>query len=132
MPTPNDLSDLQLSVLRVLWDGGEASAQEVQSALEKERPLAVTTVATVLSRLDKRGVVRHRSDGRLFIYRPAVTKDDVSHSMLGALVDSVFQGDPTALISHLVTRRDVSPGDLDRMRRLIEEARDGRGGRRGR
>jgi len=132
MPTPNDLSDLQLSVLRVLWDRGEASAQEVQSALEKERPLAVTTVATVLSRLEKRGVVRHRSDGRLFIYRPAVTKDDVSHSMLGALVDSVFQGDPTALISHLVTRRDVSPGDLDRMRRLIEEARDGRGGRRGR
>ncbi|HEV8125875.1 MAG TPA: BlaI/MecI/CopY family transcriptional regulator [Gemmatimonadales bacterium] len=132
MPTPNDLSDLQLSVLRVLWNRGEASAQEVQSALEKERPLAVTTVATVLSRLEKRGVVRHRSNGRLFIYRPAVTQDDVSHSMLGALVESVFQGDPTALISHLVTRRDVSSGDLDRMRRLIEEARGGRGGRRGR
>lgn len=129
MPAPSDLSDLQLSILRVLWQQGEASAAEVQSALEKDRPLALTTVATVLSRLEKRGVVRHRSEGRLFIYSPAVTEEAVSQSMLGALVDSVFQGDPADLIGHLVARRDVSPGDLDRMRALIEDARKSRRGR---
>ena len=132
MSAPADLSDLQLSILRILWKRGEASAAEVQSALGKERPLALTTVATLLSRLEKRGILRHRNEGRLFVYSPMVSEDEVSHSMLGALVESVFGGDPAELISHLVARRDVSSGDLDRMRQLIEKARVGRGGRRGR
>lgn len=131
MPDTTELSDLQLSVMRVLWTRREASVAEVQAALEDERDLAITTVSTILSRLEKRGVVTHRSEGRLFIYRATVTEPEVRRSMLGSLVDSLFSGDPAAVVGQLLATRDVSPGDLDRMRALIDASRSGAGKRRG-
>jgi BlaI family penicillinase repressor len=116
----SDLSDLQLAVMRVLWTR-EASAAEVQAALHG-RGLAITTVSTILSRLERRGVVSHRNEGRLFIYRAAVSEPEVRRSMLGSLVTSLFSGDPAAVVSQLLAAKDLSPGDLDRMRALIDES----------
>ena len=130
MPLDADLSELQLDVIRVLWKRREASAAEVQAALE-DRDLAITTVSTILSRLERRGVVAHRSEGRLFIYRALVSEPDVRRSMLGSLVDSLFSGDPAAVVSQLLAARDLSAGDLDRMRKLIGESRTRGGKRRG-
>jgi len=123
MDDTTDLSDLQLAVMRVLWARGEASAAEVQTALHGERDLAITTISTVLSRLERRGVVRHRNEGRLFVYRATVSEPDVKRSMLGSLVQSLFSGDPAAVVSQLLAAKDLSPGDLDRMRALIENRR---------
>ena len=125
MTDSSGLGDLQLAVMRVLWRNGEASAMEVQAGLGDDRPLAITTVSTILARLEKRGVVTHRTDGRLFIYRATVTEPEVRRSMLGSLLQSVFSGDPAAVVSQLLASRDLSPGDLDRMRALIEEKRRG-------
>ncbi|MEO7965492.1 MAG: BlaI/MecI/CopY family transcriptional regulator, partial [Gemmatimonadaceae bacterium] len=60
------LTDLQLAIVRLLWDRGECTVVDVQDGLLPERPLAQTTVATLLSRLEKRGVVSHRVAGRQF------------------------------------------------------------------
>ncbi|MEO8294299.1 MAG: BlaI/MecI/CopY family transcriptional regulator [Gemmatimonadota bacterium] len=117
-----DLSALQLDIVRVLWKRGEASAGEVQGALEKSRGLALTTVSTLLTRLEKRGIVAHRSEGRLFVYHALVSESDVRGSMLGSLMKSVFRSDPTELVSQLLNQRDLSPGDLERIRELIAEA----------
>jgi BlaI family transcriptional regulator, penicillinase repressor len=120
-----ELSELQLAVMRVLWSRGGASAAEVQAALQDERDLAITTVSTILARLEKRGVVRHRSEGRLFVYRATVSEPDVRRSMVGSLVHSLFSGDPTALVHQLLASQDLSPGDLDRMRALIDARKRG-------
>ena len=122
-----DLSDLQLDIVRVLWRRKEATAAEVQAALDAERGLALTTISTLLSRLEKRGLVTHRAEGRTFIYRAAVTEPQVRHSMLGSLVDSVFKGDPTELVSQLLSARDLSPDDLERIRAMVEAARQQQG-----
>ena len=121
MRPDTDLSDLQLAIMRVLWSRREASAAEVQAALD-DRNLAITTVSTMLTRLEKRGVVKHRADGRLFIYRAAVTEPAVRRSMLGSLMDSLFSGDPAAVVSQLLAEHDVSAGDLDKMRKLIDDS----------
>jgi len=120
-----DLSDLQLDVVRVLWRRKEATAAEVQAALDADRGLALTTVSTLLSRLEKRGLVTHRNEGRTFYYRATVTEPEVRHSMLGSLVDTVFKGDPTELVSQLLSAKDLSPDDLDRIRAMVEAARKG-------
>lgn len=125
MPPPVELSDLQLDIVRVLWRRKEATAAEVQSALDTNRGLALTTVSTLLSRLEKRGLLTHRTEGRTFIYRATVTEPEVRHSMLGSLVDSVFKGDPTELVSQLLSAKDLSPDDLDRIRAMVEAARKG-------
>lgn len=123
MPPDNSLSDLQLLLMRVLWDRGECSAAEVHRALKASRPLAITTVATLLARLEKRRLVSHRADGRTFIYRARVSERDVRGSMLSGLIRNVFRGDPAEVVGHLLSERDVSPGDIERIEEMIETAR---------
>jgi predicted transcriptional regulator len=115
-----ELTDLQLAVLRVLWRGGEPTVQEVQAALHPERPLAVTTVATLLSRLEKRRVVTHRSEGRVYRYRACLSEEEARRSMVGGLAGRLFGGDVTALVSHLLGGEQVGPDDLARIREMID------------
>lgn len=114
------LSDLQLDLMRVLWRGGEWSVAEATEALA-ERALAHTTVATLLTRLEKRGVVELRRDGRQLLYRAAVSEAQVRRSMVSSLIAQVFRGDPKALLAHLVSEREVAPGDLERVRALLRD-----------
>ena len=122
---PTSLTDLQLAIMRILWDRAEATVLDVQNRLRPERDLAQTTIATLLSRLEKRGVVEHRLDGRQFVYRPLITEQDVRGSMVSELTELLFDGSSAALMSHLLRSRDMNPGDLDRVKRMIAEAENG-------
>ena len=120
MPERHQLTELQLAILRVLWDRGEATVQDIWEALHAERGLAQTTVATMLSRLERRGVVTRRAESRQYRYRAAVTEQEVQHSMVGELTERLFDGDVTALMQHLLSGEDISPGDLAKIRDMIE------------
>ena len=119
------LTDLQLAIMRVLWDRAEATVLDVQNRLRPERDLAQTTIATLLSRLEKRGVIKHRLEGRQFVYRPLVTEQDVRRSMVSELTTLLFDGSSAALMTHLLRSREMNPGDLDRVKRMIAEAENG-------
>jgi predicted transcriptional regulator len=115
------LTGLQLAVMRVLWARGEASVVEVQEALRQDdRGLAQTTVATLLSRLEKRGVAGYRLDGRQYIYWARISEADVRKSVLAEVTDGLFDGDVTTLVSHLLNTNDVDEADLSRVRALID------------
>jgi BlaI family penicillinase repressor len=116
------LTELQLAILAILWERGEGTTQEVHEALKDERGLALTTVATLLTRLEKKGVLAHRKDGRQHVYRATVTRRDVRRSKVRELTETLFDGDAAALVSHLVDPRTVSAEDLDRIRTLIRDA----------
>jgi predicted transcriptional regulator len=118
--------------MRVLWRDEEATVAGVQAALLPERRLAPTTVATTLARLEKRGVVAHRTEGRQFVYRPLLQEGEVRTSMLGELTDRLFEGDASALVNHLLSARDIDPDDLERIRSLIEARQPKKGGHDGR
>lgn len=115
------LTELQLDVLKVLWDRGEATSAEVKDELDPSRGLALSTVATLLSRLEKRGVVAHRKEGRQHVYHARVSRGDVRSSMVANLMRNLFGGDPAALVQHLVARHEVDSDSLDRLRTLLEE-----------
>jgi BlaI family transcriptional regulator, penicillinase repressor len=119
MPGRHQLTELQLAILRILWDKGEATVQDIWEALHAERGLAQTTVATMLSRLERRGVVTRRAQSRQYHYRAAVTEREVQHSMIGELTERLFDGDVTALVQHLLSAEDVSPGDIAKIRDMI-------------
>ena len=120
------LTDLQLAIMRILWDRAEATVLDVQTRLRPERDLAQTTIATLLSRLEKRRVVEHRLDGRQFVYRALITEADVRRSMVSELTTLLFGGSPEALMTHLLRSREMNPGDLDRVKRMIAEAENGK------
>jgi len=106
--------------MRVLWKSAPASVAEVQSQLGGNR-LAYTTVATMLRKMEDRGLLRHREQGRKFLYEPAVTAEEVTRSMADDLVDRLFEGSLAATVSHLLQTREVSGGELARLERLIQQ-----------
>jgi predicted transcriptional regulator len=114
------LTALQLAVMRVLWGLGEATVVEVQEGLRAERALAQTTVATLLSRLEKRGVVAYRTEGRQYVYRALISEEDVRGSVLAEVTDRLFHGDLTTLVSHLLAGVEVNAAELTKVRELIE------------
>jgi len=130
MPETHQLTDLQIALMRVLWERREATVAEIAEALREERGLAQTTIATLLSRLEKRGVVRHTTRARQFVYYPLVTESEVQRSMVTELTERLFDGDVTALMTHLLSGREVSPGDLERIKVLIAEQEAGTEGSR--
>lgn len=123
-PTDLQLSELQLALMRVLWARGEATTAEVHESLGPERSLAYTTVATLLRRLEARGMVSHRREGRQFVYAAAVSESAVRQSMVCGLLDSLFSGDRAALVSHLLGQDGVSSADLDAIRDALADPSD--------
>ena len=122
------LTELQLDILRVLWDLGEATTQDVHDALASTRGLAPTTVSTLLSRLEKKGVLAHRRQGRQHVYRALVDEVQVRRSKVRDLTEVLFGGDSAALVSHLVRSDDIDEAELARIRELLNDrARDGEG-----
>ncbi len=124
------LADLQLAIVQVLWDRGEASVADVHAALLPERGLALTTIATMLRRMADKGIVRHRENGRQFLYRAVVKPDNVHRSMVGDLVDKLFDGDPLQLVHHLVQHGEIALDELEELRQRIADAEKERGRRR--
>lgn len=122
MPPTHELTELQITILRLLWEKGEATVAEVWHTLHEQRGLAQTTVATLLSRLERRGVVARRADQRQYLYRALVSEEAVQHSMVSELTEQLFHGDVTALVNHLLTSQEVAPDDLARLRAMIDDA----------
>ena len=119
METSHHLGDLQLAIMRVLWGHGQATVAEVHETLEPERGLALTTIATMLTKMEKKGVVSHRAEGRRFIYKPLVSESQVRRSMVADLTSQLFRGDVTALVNHLLSEHEIDDRELTQLRELI-------------
>jgi len=113
------LGDLQLAIMRSLWRKGEATVAEVHEDLEAERGLALTTIATMLAKLEKKGVVDHRMDGRRFVYQPRIDLGQVRRSMVAELTSQLFRGDVTALVNHLLSEHEIDAAELAQWKALI-------------
>jgi BlaI family transcriptional regulator, penicillinase repressor len=119
------LGDLQLRIMKVLWGRGEATVANVHQALAGEGDLAYTTMATMLRKMEARGLVRHRIAGRSFVYRPAVAADAVTRGMADHLLDRLFEGSLADMLGHLLTNREVSREELSKLQRLIAQRKKG-------
>jgi predicted transcriptional regulator len=114
------LTDLQIEVLGVLWKRGEATVAEVHQALEPATGLARKTIGTLLFRLEQQGVIAHREDGREYLYRSCVTREQVERAAVGSVLGRLFGGDVAAMVSHALRAEEVEPGDVERVREMLE------------
>jgi len=121
MSQKHQLARLQLTIMQVLWDQEEATVAAVRDALEDDRPLAYTTVATMLTKMERNGQVAHRTEGRVHIYRPILRRESVSQSMVTDLAGRLFRDDVTEMVSHLLEGCDVSREELARLKTLIRK-----------
>jgi predicted transcriptional regulator len=117
------LTDLQLAILSVLWERGEATVLDLHDALRSERRIAQSTVATLLSRLEDREIVAHREEGRQYVYRALVAEHEVQHSVLkefASVADRLFRGDVASVVSQLLSVQDADRETLARAREMID------------
>ena len=123
--TPYRLGELQLRIMKVLWRSGPLGVAEIQAGLacqpEGGRRLAYTTVATMLRKMENRGLVRHQERGRRFLYEAVPSAAEVGRSSTADLVDRLFEGSLADAVSHLLQTREVSPEELARLEQLIAE-----------
>ena len=115
---PPRLTALQLAVMQVLWSRDEASVTDVQRAMTGRR-LALTTVATMLVRLEQRGLVSHRAEGRQYIYRSRVSPAQVQETVTRELLRNLFDGDVAAFVSHLLEARQLTREEVADLQRLV-------------
>lgn len=119
------LTDLQLAVMKALWSIGEGTVGDVLLAMTSEgRALAPTTVATLLQRLSKQGWVKHRKNGRQFLYRAKVNEKQAAQGVLERVLKSFFHGKVSALTAQLLESEQVSPQDLEELQALLKRKAD--------
>jgi len=114
-----DLTDLQLMIMSVLWSDEEATIGTIHERLNKRGPVTRKTIATILSRLEDRKLVGHRTDGRESVYRARAAKHSVLRSRMASLLGAVFLGTPRLSSAGALDPADVTPGDVDHLVSLL-------------
>lgn len=115
------LTDAELRLIEVLWEKGAGTVSDVVEALPKSVPLAYSTVLTTLRILENKGYLTHRQEGRAYIYRPVIGRDQARQSAVSHLVRRFFDGSRDELMLRLLEDKGIDARELKRLRRLIEE-----------
>jgi len=118
-PASQHPTDGELEILRVLWDRGPSSLGDVCAALREGRDVATTTVATMLRVMLDKKLVRRKQAGRGLQWTAAVSHSAAARSMVGKLIDGVFDGSAQRLVAHLVEKGNLSDSELAELRGLI-------------
>src|SRR3954469_7901856 len=119
---PDHLTALELEIMQVLWESGPANVQTVQQHLN--RPLAYTTVQTMLNILHRKGKVKRALRERAYFYRPSVTQGQVVRQTVSDLVNRLFAGSAEDLVMSLLESKQITPEKLARLQKLVQDAEE--------
>jgi BlaI family transcriptional regulator, penicillinase repressor len=125
---PPRLGKMQLRIMQVLWQHREATARQITEELSRTRPIAHSTVQTLLRQMEAKGAVCHDVQERVFVFRPLYQQSEVSESVALDLLNRVFEGSVYGLVAHLFKNESVSPEELTRLRELIDAQQQERKG----
>ncbi len=112
--------------MHAIWDKGKATVQEVKDALSEAHPGAYTTFLTMMRRMENKGYLKHdmHEDGKTYVYRPLVSREEVSASMFQDIYDRLFRGSSERLLNvlnALFRKEKMTPEDIQRLREMIRE-----------
>lgn len=113
-------TELELQILKILWQRSPLLAREVQSALAEEgRELAKTSVITTLNTMVDKKYLQRNPQGNSYLFSPEISEEEVETRVLGDVVDRVFDGSASAVVMKLFDVRDIDDDDLKELRRMI-------------
>jgi predicted transcriptional regulator len=115
------LSPSETEILQLLWQMGEATVQQTCSQLPPQRKIAYATVQTLLRRLESKGYITHRTEGKAHVFCPVAKREDVIKRSVSDFVNRLFGGDPIPLMHYLAEHGKVSAEDIEELRRLVEK-----------
>ena len=121
----DELGDLQRAIMEIVWEADEATVQQVLDAIvrQKRRKLAYTTVLSAMQNLERLGWLRHRSEGRTYVYRAAQSRAKEGQRSIRKLTKEVFGSDRRLLFEHLIRDDQVTSDELEELARMIRARR---------
>jgi BlaI family transcriptional regulator, penicillinase repressor len=122
----NSLTAAQREIMEIVWAEGEVSVADVRNAIGASRRVARNTVQTMMGRLEERGWLTHRQDGRAFRYRAANPREESIGRKVREVVNTLCGGSAEALVAALLDYRGLRPRELERIRKMLDEAKGGR------
>jgi predicted transcriptional regulator len=121
---PDIPTDRELEALKVLWDRGEATVRDVCDTLNAEgEELAYTTVLSLLQVMEQKGLVTHRSEGKAYVYLPAIEREKTLGQLAKGFLDRVFDGALDEYLVHALGKRKISASELDQLEAMLAAAR---------
>ncbi len=120
-----NITAAEAELMKVLWERSPIPSEELVAALGPAQSWSETTIRTLLSRLVKKGAVATVAEGRRFLYRPMVSRDDYLHDESRGLIERLFDGRVGPFVAQLSAREKLSPEDIADLKRLIGELEDG-------
>ena len=124
---PLTIPDSELDVLKVLWDRGQATVREVLETLRSAgRQWSYATVATLLDRLETKGVITSDRSELAFVYKPTITTHEVRQKRLNSLVDKLYEGEPGLLVLHLLKSHPLDASQAEEVRAVLETMTGGK------
>ncbi len=118
------LSELENKVMAVVWERHEVTAEQVRGEFGKSQRLADSTIRTILRRLETKGYVAHRCEGRTYIYSPVVGSQNVAVDAVRSIIDRFCNGSVEALLVGMIDREVVSPEKLQELAARITESQE--------
>ena len=119
-PTSRHPTELELEILKILWASGPSSGRQVCDALAPSRPLAYTSVMTIMNIMVEKGYLKRSKKGAGYVYRARVTQKATTQRMLRDLVDRVFDGSAASVMLNLLEATDIEPQKLEQVRQIID------------
>ena len=117
------LGALQKAIMEQVWELGQATVNDVRERLCRHRPLAYTTILSSMQKLEKMGWLRHRKEGRTYLYLPMQSREEEGAHALHAFINHVFNGDPMQLFQQLIEDERINEDDLTQIRKWIAQRR---------
>ena len=115
------LSPSETEILRLVWQLGKATVQDVCDKLPAKRKIAYATVQTLLRRLEKKGYLKHRIRGKAHVFFAAVKSENVIKRSVTDFLDRLFGGDPIPLMQFLAEHGEIDADDIKELKRLADK-----------
>ena len=124
--TDKKLTPLETLIMNALWDDSPAAVKQIQERLKSVKPMAYSTVLTMMRILRDKGFLVSERQGKADLYRPVVSRDDAGRWSLGEVIDSFFSGSAEALVSQLLDGRSLSDEELKASRAELDKTLESR------
>jgi BlaI family transcriptional regulator, penicillinase repressor len=121
-PASEQPTELELQFLKILWEKSPRPVREIRNLLARSgRDIAHTSVITTLNTMVKKRFLTRKKEGKTYLFAPRITREQVSQSVLGDVVNRVFDGSAKAVMMGLVEHSDINPDELKELRKLIDQ-----------
>jgi predicted transcriptional regulator len=116
----NSLGELEVDVLRIVWERKKATVKDVFEVLYEEKRLAYTTVMTVMNRLAVKGILKQDKNKIPYVYKPAISREKMATSIVDQVIGRVLAGNKGPIVSHLVKTGKLAPEQIEELRKFLK------------